>query len=107
MPARNLRIIFSAVSPCSLSLVASNAASERPPALPRSLWQPAQYCFTSAVCSAGNIVVVAGACDVTGLTTAACLPAIARAAGACAKVGAERPATAVARTTVTNVLFSM
>src|SRR4051794_24275155 len=50
MPARSLRIIFSATSPCCGAVVASNDASESPPALPRSLWQPAQYCLTSAVC---------------------------------------------------------
>src|SRR6185436_3770296 len=51
MPVRSLRIIFSATSPCSSIFAASNAASVRPPALPRSLWQPAQYCFTSWFCA--------------------------------------------------------
>ena len=67
MPARSLRIIFSVSAPFSSIFAASNDASDRSPALPRSLWQVAQYCLTSAVCSAGNIVVVAGACDDAGL----------------------------------------
>src|SRR5215204_4329717 len=65
MPDRSLRIIFSVSSPLSSSLAASKAANEMPPALPRSLWQPAQYCFTTAVCSDGNIVVTAGGCEAT------------------------------------------
>ncbi len=42
IPARSFLIIFSATSPFSTCLAASNWASVRPPALPRSLWQVAQ-----------------------------------------------------------------
>ena len=42
MPARSLRIIFSMTSGCSCAFIASKLASERPPALPRSLWQVPQ-----------------------------------------------------------------
>ncbi len=42
MPTRILRIIFSASTTSSPSFAASKAASDRPPALPRSLWQVAQ-----------------------------------------------------------------
>ena len=42
MPARSLRIIFSATSGDSCAFIASKPASDSPPALPRSLWQVAQ-----------------------------------------------------------------
>ena len=42
MPARSLRIIFSATSACLSAVAASKPASTSPPALPFSLWQPAQ-----------------------------------------------------------------
>ncbi len=42
IPARSLRIIFSTISGSSCAFIASKPASERPPALPRSLWQVAQ-----------------------------------------------------------------
>ena len=45
MPARNLRMIFSEVSGCSLARATSKSASERSPALPRSLWQPDAVLF--------------------------------------------------------------
>ena len=41
-PALNLRIIFSTTSACSCARMASKPASDRPPALARSLWQVAQ-----------------------------------------------------------------
>ena len=84
MPARSLRIIFSVSSPWSSILLASNDASDRLPALPRSLWQVEQYCLTTAVCSAGSIVVTAGACVATGF----CGEAVAGpAAGLCGAAG--------------------
>ncbi len=43
MPARSLRIIFSMTSGCSWAFIALKSASTRPPALPRALWQVAQY----------------------------------------------------------------
>jgi hypothetical protein len=43
MPARSLRIIFSATSACCSAFAASKPASTSPPALPRSLWHVAQY----------------------------------------------------------------
>ena len=42
MPARSLRIIFSTIAGFSCAFIASQPASERPPALPRSLWHVAQ-----------------------------------------------------------------
>ncbi len=42
MPARSLRMIFSTTSGCSCAFIALKLASDRPPALPRSLWQVAQ-----------------------------------------------------------------
>ena len=54
MPARSLRIIFSATRRVAQQrCAASNDASDSSPALPRSLWQPTQYCLTSAVSSRG------------------------------------------------------
>ena len=64
MPARSLWIIFSVMSRCSEARRVSHPASDNPPALPRSLWQPAQYCDTNSACAAGAIVV---ACDATGV----------------------------------------
>src|SRR5262245_20036333 len=52
MFSRSLRMMCSAISGCSVARVTSNVASDRPPALPRSLWQPMQYCLT--VCVAGS-----------------------------------------------------
>ena len=86
MPERSLRIIFSVSSPCSSSVAASNDCSDSCPALLRSLWQVTQYCLTSAVCSAGSIVVAAGACDAAGLTWRLKPPSLicaAQPAGAC------------------------
>ena len=54
MPSRSFRIIFSAVAALSTTLDASNAASESPPALPRSLWQAVQYCLTTPVCDSAS-----------------------------------------------------
>ena len=42
MPVRSLRMTFSVTSACSAALPASNAASDKSPALARSLWQPTQ-----------------------------------------------------------------
>jgi hypothetical protein len=67
MPARSLRIIFSATARFESSLEASKPANESPPALPRSLWHVAQYWVTMAVCSAGPSAPRAGpACDTAG-----------------------------------------
>ncbi len=68
MPLRSLRIIFSVSSPFSSILAASKLTSDRPPALLRSLWHPVQYCLTTAVCSAGSIVVAVGGCETAGFT---------------------------------------
>ena len=40
--ARSLRMMRSEVSGCSVACATSKLASDRSPALPRSLWQPAQ-----------------------------------------------------------------
>ena len=76
IPARNFRIIFSATSACPSARAASKPARDRPPALPRALWQPAQYCPTSAVCSASVSVAAAGAWAAAGRgpAGAACVP---------------------------------
>jgi hypothetical protein len=55
MPARSLRIIFSATSACCGASPTTNDASDSPPDFPRSLWQPAQYCRTSAVCGSEGL----------------------------------------------------
>src|SRR5262245_26492438 len=62
MLARSFRMIFSDVSIWSVACATSNAASDSPPALPRSLWQPMQYCFTVCVAesSAGTAATGAG-----------------------------------------------
>ena len=64
MPARSLWIIFSVTSRWSEARLVSQPASDNPPALPRSLWQPAQYCDTNSACAAG---VIAAVCDATGV----------------------------------------
>ncbi|MDP2389033.1 MAG: hypothetical protein Q8N52_01800, partial [Acidobacteriota bacterium] len=86
--------------PCSSSSAASNDASDKPPALPRSLWHPAQYCLTSAVCSAGSMVVVAGACETAGLTGAFT-------AGLVTWAETATPTRAVMNTALTKIFFSM
>ena len=43
MPARSFRIIFSVTLGWAVTFDASKPARTRPPALPRSLWQLAQY----------------------------------------------------------------
>ncbi len=48
MPARSLRIIFSATSTDSAAFATSYDASESPPALARSLWQVTQYLLHEA-----------------------------------------------------------
>ena len=52
MPARSLRIIFSATFEVVRRLRGIERASDSCPALARSLWQVTQYCLTSAFCSA-------------------------------------------------------
>ena len=47
MPARSLRIIFSATSGCCSIVGRVERRERKPPALPRSLWHVAQYCLTS------------------------------------------------------------
>jgi hypothetical protein len=105
MPARSLRIIFSVTSPFSSSLAASKDCSVSPltRSLLRSLWQLAQYCLTSAVCSAASRVVADGACDAAGFT---CLSTVARGACSRAKVDAASPVMAVATTATVNEVFS-
>src|SRR5579871_4180225 len=63
MPARSLRIIFSPTSACAGASSIAKLASDRPPAFPFSLWQPAQYCLTSVSCVFG--VVGCGVCATT------------------------------------------
>src|SRR5581483_7023916 len=78
MPARSLRIIFSATSAWSTTFDASKLASDKSPDFIRSLWHVTQYVLTSWFCSsadspAAGAVPVAGtaffatACDATGL----------------------------------------
>ncbi len=63
MPARSLRIIFSATAALSVTRAASNDARVNPPALPRSLWHVTQYCLTRADCdSAPSVSAAAGVC---------------------------------------------
>src|SRR3954465_15732105 len=57
-PACSLRITFSATSRVCAACGASNGESDRPPALPLSLWQPAQYRLMTGLKSC--------ACDATG-----------------------------------------
>ena len=59
MPARSLRIIFSVTSPFSWIFAASKPASDRPPALARSLWQVAQYLPTSSFCAVADMAAAA------------------------------------------------
>src|SRR5437762_10185209 len=63
MPARSFRIIFSATGACSAAALTSNDASDKPPALPRSLWQTAQDCLTVAASRSGACAAAAaGGC---------------------------------------------
>ena len=57
MPARSFRIIFSETTTSFAAFAASKLASDRPPALARSLWQPTQYCLTSAVWASASKLV--------------------------------------------------
>src|SRR5437773_6377788 len=59
MPARSLRIIFSATSGCCSTFAVSKPASVSPPALPRSLWHVAQYWAINWFCDSGDIAVEA------------------------------------------------
>ena len=63
MPARSLWIIFSVTSRCCDAALVSQPASDNPPALPRSLWQVAQYCDTISAWDAG---ASAAECEATG-----------------------------------------
>ena len=64
MPARSFRIIFSATGACSAAALTSNDASDKPPALPRSLWQTAQDCLT--VAASRSVACAAAGADAGG-----------------------------------------
>ena len=86
MPTRSLRMIFSARPGSAVSRDASNDASDSPPALPRSLWQVAQYCFTVAVYAPASNAGAAGAGVAAAVRTGrgvAGVDAAGRGAGAC------------------------
>src|SRR5690348_4277436 len=70
MPARSLRIIFSATSAWSTACPASKAASDRPPALPFSLWHVTQYVLTSVFCA--SIDMPDGAGDLAAVRWTGC-----------------------------------
>ncbi len=95
MPARSLRMIFSVSAGSCTSFAASKPASDRSPALPRSLWQVAQYCLTTAVCSAAVIAVGVAACAATGLACAG-IPVLGVTA-CCAETVTHQPQTATPR----------
>ncbi len=69
MPSRSLRMIFSVMAGVVAAVAASKEASDRPPALPRSLWQATQYCATRAVFESGD---GDGACAIAGDKDAVC-----------------------------------
>ena len=87
IPARSLRIIFSAVSAFCSAFEASNPASTRPPAFPRSLWHPLQYCATSWFCAstAWSACVVAPAAGAGFLVGAWETAGVTEGLGACAR----------------------
>ena len=99
MPARSFRIIFSAVSAFASTFAASKPARTSPPALPRSLWQPEQYCATSLFCASIDGPEASGpdrTCDAAILTGALAAPA--GFWGACAVAATPRsPAAATAK----------
>ena len=78
MPARSLRIIFSATSGCSAIFAASKPASTSSPAFMLSLWHAAQFCATSLFCAsmddaktaAADAGLVEGPASVAGLSDA-------------------------------------
>src|SRR5262245_16418603 len=101
MPARSFRIIFSAVSAFASIFAASKPARTSPPALPRSLWQPEQYCATSWFCASIEGPELSGpdlTCDVAILTGALAAPAGVWGAWAVAPTP-RSPAAATATTT--------
>src|SRR5262245_18098039 len=101
MPARSFRTIFSAVSAFASTFAASKPARTSPPALPRSLWQPEQYCATSWFCASTEDPELSGpdlTCDVAILTGALAAPAGVWGAWAVAPTP-RSPAAATATTT--------
>ena len=63
MPARSLRITFSARSAVRDGVFKSTSEKEKPPVLALSLWQPEQYWLTNACRASADIEAEAGVWD--------------------------------------------